>query len=259
MDHATWPRHRPLRKHRFQEFLYCCVFIRCPGHVFIAPWLPFRFNIPVFGRHVTTYYHLERWDLSLLLGSFSLLRISPSWRWRQYVPSKSLWTSIGLYHVTSQEIALFLRFNVVTEVKVRIVVFWIMMPCSLVGGYQRLREVLIKTFGATKYGNSVVLRFTSTRLHGIITQITTIRCLHNLLMKMFVHALASLSSRTTRDRCNTRSMDSYPQFLVQGQTLRRTDLQFKETCRMPTWIQHNHLEGLSLLACSVLKHQAIFF
>jgi hypothetical protein len=31
------PLHGPHRKHRFQQFLYCCMHIRCRGNVFIEP------------------------------------------------------------------------------------------------------------------------------------------------------------------------------------------------------------------------------
>jgi hypothetical protein len=36
----------------------------------------------------------------------------------------------------------YLRFEVLTVVKMSIVVFWVLMPCGLVGGHQRVEDEL---------------------------------------------------------------------------------------------------------------------
>jgi hypothetical protein len=64
----------------------------------------FYFHYCGFQPSWKTYYHLQLRELSFILGSFSLLSIPSTWRWRQYIPSKSLWNSVGLL-VTCHEIA----------------------------------------------------------------------------------------------------------------------------------------------------------
>jgi hypothetical protein len=58
---------------------------------------------------------------------------------------------------------------VLTAVKMSIVIFWVIMPCGLVDGYQRFR-------------GTYRLRLTLLRQHGATIQKTTIdKLLHNLL------------------------------------------------------------------------------